>query len=124
MDIEQIIESLQFSNIVWQVITPLIFSLADIITGFIQAVINNNVETSKMRVGLLHKFLILIIIILSFVIDFAFNFRYFSKVVCIYVIFMELMSITENLTKAGIDIAGISKILKIKNEGRKDNAIK
>lgn len=124
MDIEQIIESLQFSNIIWQVITPLIFSLADIITGFIQAVINNNVESFKMRVGLLHKFLILLVIILSFVIDFAFNFRYFSKAVCIYVIFMELMSITENLTKAGIDIAGISKILKIKNERRKDNEIK
>lgn len=114
MDIEQIIESLQFSNIAWQVITPIIFSLADIITGFIQAVINNNVESFKMRVGLLHKFLILLVIILSFVIDFAFKIGYFSKVVCIYVIFMELMSIAENLTKAGIDIAGLSKILKMK----------
>lgn len=112
MDIQELVQNLQFSNIFWQLVTPLIFSLADIVTGFIQAVINNNVESSKMRKGLLHKILIMLVIILSFVIDFAFNFRYFSNVVCIYVIFMELMSITENISKAGIDIGNLTKILK------------
>lgn len=112
MDIQELVQNLQFSNIFWQLVTPLIFSLADIITGFIQAVINNNVESSIMRKGLLHKILIVLIIILSFVIDLAFNFGYFSKVVCIYVIFMELMSITENISKAGIDIGNLTKILK------------
>lgn len=122
MQIDELIQNLQFSNLLWQIITPLIFSLADIISGFISAVINNKVDTTVMRKGLLHKVLIILIIILSFVIDLTFNFTYFSKVVSIYVIFMELMSIAENITKAGIDIGNLSGILKIKSErGEKKN---
>ena len=116
MQINEIIESLNFSNIIWQILTPLIFSCADIISGFIQAVINNDVDTSKMRVGLLHKILILLIILLSFVIDLAFKLPFISKVVCIYVIIMEVMSIAENITKAGVDIGNLTNILKIKRE--------
>ena len=32
---EEIIKTLTFSNIIWQIITPLIFSGLDIATGFI-----------------------------------------------------------------------------------------
>lgn len=114
MEISDIINSLNFSNIAWQIMTPLIFSLGDFVTGYIQAVINKNVETSKMRVGLLHKALIFIVILLSFVIQFAFNLSYVSTIVCSYVIIMEVMSILENLKKAGLDIGKLTDILKAK----------
>ena len=52
---EQLLQTLTFSNIIWQVITPLIFSGLDILTGYIQAVINKNVDSKVMREGLLHK---------------------------------------------------------------------
>lgn len=114
MEIVEIINSLNFSSLAWQILCPIIFSLADVITGFIQAVINKDVETSKMRIGLLHKALILVIILLSFVADVTFSLNFISKIVCSYVIIMEMLSIAENITKAGIDITILSNILKIK----------
>lgn len=112
MDLENLIKTLNFSSIIWQIATPLIFSLCDVLTGFIQAIINNEVQSKVMREGLLHKSLIIIIVFLSFVASLTFNISLISKAVCIYVIMMETMSILENLGKAGIKIEIIDKILK------------
>lgn len=112
MDLENLINTLNFSSIIWQIATPLIFSLCDVLTGFIQAIINNEVQSKVMREGLLHKTLIIIIVFLSFVASLTFNISLISKAVCIYVIVMETMSIVENLGKAGIKIEIIDKILK------------
>lgn len=114
MEISEIINSLNFSSIAWQILAPIIFSVADVITGFIQAVINRNVDSTKMRNGLLHKALIVTIILLSFVADLTFSLTFISKIVCGYVIIMEVMSITENITSAGIDVTILSNLLKIK----------
>ena len=119
MDLNEIIETLNFSSILWQIITPIIFSLADVLTGFIQAVINNELDSKKMRQGLLHKVLIVVLILLSFIIDKTFNLPFVSKVVCIYVIIMETISIFENLTKAGLDFGKLTNILKIKGKEEK-----
>ena len=112
MDLENLINTLNFSSIIWQIATPLIFSLCDVLTGFIQAIINNEVQSKVMREGLLHKSLIIIIVFLSYVASLTFNISLISKAVCIYVIVMETMSIVENLGKAGIKIEIIGKILK------------
>lgn len=117
MDLENLINTLNFSSIIWQIATPLIFSLCDVLTGFIQAIINNEVQSKVMREGLLHKSLIIIIVFLSFVASLTFNISLISKVVCIYVIVMETMSILENLGKAGIKIEIIDKILKKEGSG-------
>lgn len=114
MEIVELINSLNFSSLTWQILCPIIFSLADVITGLIQAIINKDVETAKMRVGLLHKALILVIILLSFVADVTFSLNFISKIVCSYVIIMEVLSIAENITRAGIDITILSNILKVK----------
>lgn len=119
MDIKELIEVLNFSNIGWQILTPVIFSLFDIITGVIQAIINHDLDSSKMRSGLLHKILILIVIIMSFMIDITFSLNFVSKFVCIYVIFMECTSILENLKKAGIEIGSLTEIIKNKEERKK-----
>lgn len=112
MEIETIINSLNFNGILWQIITPLIFSLCDVVSGFIQALINNEVESKIMREGLLHKSLIIMILFLSFVIDLAFNLSIISKSISIYIIIMETTSIIENLKKAGIKTDIIEKIIK------------
>lgn len=119
MELHEIIDSLNFSSILWQILTPIIFSLSDILTGFIQAVINNELDSKKMRQGLLHKCLLILLVLLSFVADFTFNLHFISKVVCIYVIIMETISISENLTKAGINIGKLSDLLKIKGKEEK-----
>lgn len=114
MDINNLINYMNFSNIIWQILTPIIFSIADIITGFIQAVINKNVDSSVMRNGLLHKILIIIVIILSFVADLTFSLNFVSKIICGYVIIMETTSILENLKKSGVEVGKITEILKDK----------
>lgn len=100
MDFSMIIDKLNFSGIIWQIATPLIFSLADIVTGYIQAWINNDVDSQKMREGLLHKMLLVLIILLSFVLQYAFNIQFISSVVCVYIVLMEIVSILENLKKS------------------------
>ena len=111
MEIQEIINTLNFSSITWQLLTPVIFSLADVVTGFVQAIINKNVDSQVMRTGLLHKILITIIICLSFVIDITFSLSFVSKIVCVYVIVMELTSILENVKKAGIEVGKLTEIL-------------
>lgn len=101
---EEFFMNLHFTNIIWQIATPLLFSLIDIITGYIQAVINKNVESKKMREGLLHKFLLVLIIFIGFIIQFAFNVNYISVCICLYICVMEMTSILENLQKAGIEL--------------------
>lgn len=118
MEINEILKALNFSNIFWQVTTPLIFCLIDIVTGFIQALINKNVSSQKMRVGLLHKALLFILIIMGFIIGITFNLNYISKVICIYIIIMEGISILENFGKAGIQLKKLKEFFNIK-EGKK-----
>lgn len=114
MEIQEILQNLNFSSIAWQILAPCIFSLCDVLTGFIQAVINKDVDSQVMRNGLLHKVLIIIIILLSFIADLSLNLRFASKIVCGYVILMETTSILENLKKSGLDIGKLTDILKNK----------
>lgn len=113
---EQLLQTLTFSNIVWQVITPLIFSGLDILTGYIQAVINKNVDSKIMREGLLHKCLLIVAIVIGYVVEYAFGLKTVSSVITIYICVMELMSILENLKKAGVDLKAFGDILKNKED--------
>ena len=124
MNIQEVINSLDFSSLAWQVFTPIIFSVVDILTGFIQAMINNSVSSKVMRVGLLHKILIIIVVMLGFVGGAAFNLPVIPKFICGYIVIMETISIFENLAKAGLDVRELVKFFKLgsKNkEGEKDN---
>ena len=69
-----------------------------------------------MREGLLRKILLILIVILSFIFQYAFNIPAISKVVCVYLILMEIISIMENLKKAGIDLGKLGELLKVKQE--------
>lgn len=123
MNILDLIKDLNFTNMFWQILTPLLFSLADIITGYVQAVINHNVDSQKMRVGLYHKALIILVIFLSFIIGLAFNLMSIPAFVCTYIVVMEIVSLIENLKKAGIDIGWLSDIIKDKTEDTTQESI-
>lgn len=113
---EELIQSLSFSNIIWQVLTPLIFSGLDILTGYIQAVINKNVDSKIMREGLLHKCLLIVAILVGYVVEYAFGVTAVAQVITIYICLMEVMSILENLKKAGLDLGKLGNFLKNKEE--------
>lgn len=123
MNILEIVQNLNFTNLFWQIITPILFSLADIVTGYIQAVINKNVDSQKMRVGLYHKVLIILVLFLSFILGIAFDIMSIPSFVCVYVVIMELISIIENLKKAGIDVGWLSEIVKDKTEDTTEESI-
>lgn len=116
MEIETIINNLQFSNVFWQITATLLFMLGDIISGFVGAIILNNVDSQKMREGIYRKLLLILLVLLSFVFEGAFNIHYISRVVCIYIIVMEVVSILENLKKAGVDLGKLGDLLKIKTD--------
>lgn len=113
---EELMKTLTFSNIIWQVITPLIFSGLDILTGYIQALINKNVDSKVMREGLLHKCLLIVAIVIGYVVEYAFGIKAVAQAITIYICLMEVMSILENLKKAGIDLGKLGDILKNKEE--------
>lgn len=113
---ENLVQTLTFSSILWQVLTPLIFSGLDILTGYIQAVINKNVDSKVMREGLLHKCLLIIAIVIGYVVEFAFGISAVAQAITVYICIMEVMSILENLKKAGLDLGKLGEILKNKEE--------
>lgn len=113
---EELLNNLQFSNIIWQIITPLIFSGLDILTGYIQAVINKDIDSKVMREGLLHKCLLIVALVIGYVVQYAFNLNFVAQAITIYICIMEVMSILENLKKAGLDLGKLGDILKDKNK--------
>lgn len=113
---EELLNNVNFSTIMWQILTPFIFIAIDIISGYVQAVINKNVDSKIMREGLLHKFLLILVILLGYVIQFAFSLSFVAPTITVYICIMELMSILENLKKAGVDIGKLGEILKVKKE--------
>ena len=123
MNIEQIINSLNFTNIFWQGGATLLFMIGDIVSGLIQAIINKNLDSQKMREGLLRKILLILVVILSFIFQYAFGIPQISKIVCIYIVIMEIISIFENLKKSGINLGKLGEILKIKNDNETVNII-
>ena len=119
-NLQYFIQNLDFTNTFWQVGTTLFFMLGDIISGVVSAVILHNLDSQKMREGLLRKVLLILIVLLAFVVGGAFKITFVSKAVCIYIIVMETISILENVKKAGIDLGRLGELLKIKQE---DNTI-
>lgn len=122
--VEMIISNLHFANSTWEFMLPLILIVADVVTGLIQAFINNNFESKKMREGLYHKVLEVIMIGLGFICSLAFDMHAIHVTVVIYVTMMELGSILENLYLAGIDFGPLSKILKVMGKDRVADALK
>lgn len=117
MDLEEFIMNLDFTSMFWQVSGTLLFMLSDIISGFISAVINHNVDSQKMREGIMRKGQLLLVIALAFIFQYMFfNMEIISKFVCLYIVFMEVVSILENLSKSGIDLGKIVNILNIKGD--------
>lgn len=81
------------------------FIIADIITGYLGAWASRQLSSSKMRKGLVHKATLFVIMALGALIDFAqtqniVNLGYdipLFELTCIYIIFMEINSIIENV---------------------------
>lgn len=111
----------------WSILLACVMMCADVVVGFIQAAINNRLSSTKMRQGLLHKVLILILIFVCLAIEIGISHTVklpydipTCVVVCGYVIIMELVSILENIAKGYPQFAD-SQLFKLFNLSDKDN---
>jgi len=113
MDIGNIINEIHFANMLWLLLIPVAMMAIDIVTGLINAWATNSFQSARMRTGLAKKCGEIIIILIGMMFTYGMNLpRYILTGIAIYIIFMELMSVMENLKKLGVPIpAFISKVL-------------
>lgn len=115
------LSTFSYSHIYWIFLLPLIGAGADIITGWIQASVNNNWKSVIMRKGLYRKSGELLIVVLGFVAEQAVPVIGQYKLatwISLYICIMEAISVLENLDKAGVGFPKsiLRKLGKVKEE--------
>lgn len=90
----------------------LLLILLDIIAGFTGAAVTKTISSKKMREGLLHKFMEMVLVVLADIIDGALLGGFdilggnpLLVVTCAYIAFMEVSSILEIVGKYNPDLA-------------------
>ena len=105
IDLIEVVSMIHYSNNYWIILMPFIAALFDVVTGYIQAQINGTKNSSVMRKGLYRKFAELIVVLFVMIVCIAFGFPLKVAVVAsVYVVWMEVQSIAENLKSAGIPV--------------------
>lgn len=95
----------------WAIIACICLMLLDVISGFIAAIKNHEVSSTKMREGLFHKGSLVMCIVLAWCIemfvmhvpDLGFNVPLVIPV-CVLIFAMEVVSILENIIKINPDL--------------------
>ena len=113
MDVGSILEQIHFANLMWLLLIPVAMMGIDIITGLINAWATNSFQSAKMRTGLAKKCGEMVIILIGMMFTYGMSLpSYILTGISAYIIFMELMSVLENLKKLGVPIpAFIAKVL-------------
>lgn len=112
----------------WGIALACVMMLADVLVGFITAAINNELSSTKMRKGLLHKVLLLILIVICLAIELAIGHTVklpydvpTCEIVCAYIVIMELTSVLENIGR-GYPQFSDSALFKLFNLNDKDES--
>ena len=113
MDIVTFFANFQFRNEFWILILPVSLMGIDFFTGLLYAWSTSTFKSKKMRSGLTKKVGEIAILVIGEL--FSYGMRIPPVImsgISAYIIFMEFMSIMENLKKMGVPIPGfISKVL-------------
>lgn len=111
----------------WGIALACVMMVADMVVGFIAAIINEELSSNKMRKGLLHKVLMLVLIFVCLAIEIGISHTVAlpydvptCEVVCGYIVVMELMSVLENIANGYPELKD-SALFKLFNLGNKDN---
>lgn len=124
MDAVETLSEITFTSDIWMIILVAAFITADFLTGIIQAWINSCIQSHVMREGIAHKALEAGVFGLSWVIQKAIVFPPelqwidVRAMVVIYLCVMEMISILENLSKAGLWVPKflVRRIESVKNQ--------
>lgn len=100
---ENITQEIQFTHRYWVILLPLLLMAADIMTGWIQASVNDTWESTKMRKGLFRKSGELSVIVIAYVVYVAISLPVdVPAFIAVYISIMEVLSVCENLDQAGV----------------------
>lgn len=125
-EIENILENMSFQDPSWVLLIPFALMVVDVLTGVVHAWVTGHLKSYRMREGLGRKFGEIMILFIGEIFTAGLNFPYYIlKAFSIYIMFMEVVSICENLKKLGVPIPKfVDKALESMNEiiqnGRKD----
>ena len=111
---ENITQDITFTHRYWVLLLPLVLMTADIVTGWIQASVNNTWDSTKMRTGLFRKSGEMLVIVVAYVISVAISLPVDVPAwIAVYICIMEIISVCENLDQAGVPMpTWITKKLK------------
>lgn len=96
----------------WSIIMACLMMLADIAVGFVGAAVRHDISSTKMREGIGHKVMVLVLIAVAYLLGVGLGHVSgiqaeipSTEVVCWYVVMMELASILENVSLAWPEFA-------------------
>lgn len=110
----------------WAIGLACTLMLIDVVSGFIAACVNNEISSTTMRQGLLHKVLMLLLIVACLAVEIALGHAVelpynipTCEVVCGYIVIMELISTLENIAKGYPQIVEtpLFKLFDFENKG-------
>lgn len=115
----ELLNEIHFTSETWLLLAPCIVIGFDFLTGCIYAWSNKIFSSKKLRSGLSKKFGEIIMIILGMVLTYALGLpHYIISGISLYIIFMEVISILENLSKMGVPLP--KKIKDVLNNNPED----
>lgn len=117
-EIKEIIEAVHFTNMMWLLLIPAAMMGIDVLTGLIYAFISETFKSTRMRSGLAKKAGEMLIIVMGMMFCFGMGIpEYVLSAVSLYIIFMEFMSVMENMKKLGVPIpAALYRVLDTAND--------
>ena len=104
-----VITDFEIENYIWFILLPLILEVLDVITGYLNAWINDDIQSKKMREGLGKKVGELVYCSVALLINSLFNIPSISYFITGYICFMEIMSLAENCDKLGVPMPNVLK---------------
>lgn len=122
-EFKEIFYALHFTSLLWCLLIPLAFMALDILTGLVGAWARKDFQSAIMRSGLAKKCGEITVIIIGMMVIYGMTLpEYILTCVCIYIAFMEFMSILENLKKLNVPIPGfVSSVLNNVDESLKSD---
>lgn len=110
--------SFVITNDIWFILLPLILCLFDVITGYLNAWIKDDIQSTKMREGLGKKVGELVYCAVGLIINELFMLPQISYFISGYICLMEIMSLIENCDKLGVPMPKVlkKKVNNIKEE--------
>lgn len=103
------ISDFTITNEIWFIALPLILCIFDVITGYLNAWIHNDIQSVKMREGLGKKVGELVYCAVGLLINLIFTLPSISYFITGYICFMEIMSLIENCDKLGVPMPNVLK---------------